>query len=284
MAKRFTDTNKYKKPFIRGLQGAYKLFWDYLYHDCDHAGIWIVDIQIAQMYLGSDMKITKEKALLNFNSDEVRIVEIDNGKKWFIPSFITFQYGQLSESNRAHSSIIIILKKLNLLNSDLTINLDKPLASPLQGDKEMVKEKETDMDMVKVKETKRKNIFADCFTDWFLSENETPFKMQTKDFVAIASIEKYCNENKKDGYEPIDMFRFVLTKFNTLPEWYMNNKNPSFINSRFPEIIAIIRQNSIKTDNKKGKQEKNNDVFASILNEINNSENDTQNGHQKSLR
>ena len=153
MAKRFTDTNKYKKPFIRGLQGAYKLFWDYLYHDCDHAGIWIVDIQIAQMYLGSDMKITKEKALLNFNFDEVRIVEIDNGKKWFIPSFITFQYGQLSDSNRAHTSIILVLKKHDLLNIDLSI---KPLASPLQGDKDMVMEKEMDMVMDKVKE-KQKN-------------------------------------------------------------------------------------------------------------------------------
>jgi hypothetical protein len=285
MAKRFTDTNKYKKPFIRGLQGAYKLFWDYLYHDCDHAGIWIVDIQIAQMYLGSDMKITKEKALLNFNSDEVRIVEIDNGKKWFIPSFITFQYGQLSENNRAHTTIISILKKLNLLNQDLSINLNKPLISPLQGDKEMEKEmeKEMDMEMVKEKGTKRKNIFSDCFTDWFLAENETPFKMQTKDFVAISSIEKYCIENKKEGFEPIALFKFVLEKYSTLPDWYLNNKNPTFINSKFPEIIALLRQKTIKTDNLKGKQEKNNDVFSNILNEINSSENGTQNGYQRSL-
>jgi hypothetical protein len=282
MAKRFTDTNKYKKPFIRGLQGAYKLFWDYLYHDCDHSGIWIVDIQIAQMYLGSDMKITKEKALLNFNSDEVRIIEIDNGKKWFIPSFIIFQYGQLSENNRAHTSIITSLKKHNLLNTDLSI---KPLTSPLQGDKEMDMEMEQvmDMEMVKDKEWKRKNIFSDCFTDWFLAENETPFKMQTKDFVAIASIEKYCTENKKEGFEAIEMFRFVLEKYSTLPEWYLNNKNPTFINSKFPEIIALIRQNAIKADSKKGKQEKNNDVFANIIQEYNSNENGTQNGHQRSL-
>ena len=57
MAKRFTDTNKYKKPFIRGLQGAYKLFWDYLYHDCDHAGIWIVDFEIAQTYLVNTIQL-----------------------------------------------------------------------------------------------------------------------------------------------------------------------------------------------------------------------------------
>ena len=92
MAKRFTDTNKYKKPFIRGLQGAYKLLWDYLYHDCDHAGIWIVDFDIAQIYVGKDMPINKDDALKYFNTDEQRIIEICKGKKWFIPGFIDFQY------------------------------------------------------------------------------------------------------------------------------------------------------------------------------------------------
>lgn len=125
MAKRFTDTNKYKKPFIRGLKGAYKLFWDYLYHDCDHAGIWIVDFEIAQLYVGKDMPITKELALLYFNDKEERIVEFDNGEKWFIPSFIEFQYGQLNPANRAHNSVISILEKNNLYKN-------KPLTSPLQ--------------------------------------------------------------------------------------------------------------------------------------------------------
>ena len=59
MAKRFTDTEKYRKPFLRGLQGAYKLLWDFLYHDCNHAGIWIKDFEIAQIYIGNDMPINE---------------------------------------------------------------------------------------------------------------------------------------------------------------------------------------------------------------------------------
>ena len=151
MAKRFTDTNKYKKPFTRGLQGAYKLLWDYLYHDCDHAGIWIVDFEIAQTYIGSDMKVSKVKALELFNDDELRIVEIDNGKKWFLPGFIEFQYGHLSDKNRAHLSVISILKKHNLINDDYTLKINKPLTSPLQGGKEkdMDKVKDKDMEMDK---------------------------------------------------------------------------------------------------------------------------------------
>src|SRR5574343_673551 len=128
MSKRFTDTNKYKKPFIRSLPGAYKLLWDYLYHDCDHAGIWIVDFEIAQLYIGIDMPVKKDEALKLFNNGEKRIIEIDGGTKWFIYPFIEFQYGELNEVNRAHSSVIQILKKHKIYK-----NKNKPLTSPLQG-------------------------------------------------------------------------------------------------------------------------------------------------------
>ena len=152
MAKRFTDTNKYKKPFIRGLPGAYKLFWDYLYHDCDHAGIWIVDFQIAQIYVGIDMPINRETALELYNKDEVRVVEFCTGKKWFLPDFLEFQYGELSESNRAHKSVLNLLEKHKLTGAV------KPLISPLQGckDKDMDKDKDKDKD----KERKRSQKFT----------------------------------------------------------------------------------------------------------------------------
>lgn len=151
MAKRFTDTNKYKKPFMRSIPGAYKLLWDFLYHDCDHAGIWIVDFQIAQMYIGLDMPITKDEAIKLFNSDEQRIIELEGGKKWFIPSFIPFQYNQLSTQNRAHLKVIQILKSFGLLNDDLTIkNQNKGVTSPLQGAKEQEQEEEQEMEEVGV--------------------------------------------------------------------------------------------------------------------------------------
>ena len=145
MSKRFTDTEKYKKPFLRGLQGPYKLLWDYLYHSCDHAGIWIVDFQIAQIYLGEDMPVNREDALKYFNVDEVRIIEI-NQNKWFIKSFIDFQYGQLNEKNRVHFSVIQILKNYDLLDIE-----NKVLTSPLQGVKDKDKSKDKDKDLLVLK-------------------------------------------------------------------------------------------------------------------------------------
>lgn len=108
MPKRFTDTEKWKKPFIRGLEGAYKLLWFYILDDCDHAGIWQVDFEVARIRIGE--QVDKETAKKLFGD---RVIEFAPFK-WFLPDFIFFQYGELSEKNRMHKSVIDILTKNNL--------------------------------------------------------------------------------------------------------------------------------------------------------------------------
>lgn len=150
MAKRFTDTNKYKKQFMRSLPGAYKILWDFLYHDCDNSGIWTVDFETAQIYVGKDMVVTREKALELFNHEEVRVIEIDRGKKWFLPGFIGFQYGELSAACKPHKPVISALQKFNLLTTDLKLlNESKGYTNPLERVKDMDKEKEMEKDKEK---------------------------------------------------------------------------------------------------------------------------------------
>lgn len=138
MAKRFTDSSKWSKPFIRGLKTPYKLLWLYILDECDHAGIWQVDIEVAELKIG--IKLNLNDAITFFNN---KISVIDDGQKWFIYDFIDFQYGELNPQNRAHNSVITILSKYNLLDEHLKI---KPLTSPLQGAKDMDKDKDKDMD------------------------------------------------------------------------------------------------------------------------------------------
>jgi len=148
MAKRFTDTDKWKKPFIRGLQGAYKLLWLYICDDCDHAGIWQVDFDVAQIRIGE--KIDIQDAIKSFGD---KIVIFDNGNKWFIPSFIEFQYPSgLNPENRAHNSIIVLLEKYLLLNKEQ----NKPLGSTSKGAMDMDKDMVKDMDKVKEENSKEK--------------------------------------------------------------------------------------------------------------------------------
>ena len=128
MAKRFLDTNIFRKKWIRKLDPDMKLFWIYLLTDCDHAGIWDVDIERASFQL--NMNLEEEKILNTFGRKIITFKK----DKWFIPKFVAYQYGELNENNRAHLSVIKILNKYKLGPS-------KGLISISEGDKDIIKDK-----------------------------------------------------------------------------------------------------------------------------------------------
>ena len=111
MAKRFTDTDKWKKGFIKNLPAKYKLLWLYILDDCNHAGIWDTDFEVASIRIGSKIN---EKEAAQVLSEQIKI--FDGGNKWFIPKFIDFQYGQLNENVNAHKSVIKLLDKYDVYN------------------------------------------------------------------------------------------------------------------------------------------------------------------------
>ena len=165
MAKRFIDTEIFRKQFVRGLPAPYKLLWMYITCECDNAGIWYVDEEVAQLFVGKDAKFSLDKAIELFNQDEHRIIPFDNGKKWFILSFVKFQYGELRESNPAHRSV---LEKLKVLEDEDYIEFDEgtiiPLArcfyAPMDKDKDIDKEKKKE----KEKKEKEKKEYAEAVT------------------------------------------------------------------------------------------------------------------------
>lgn len=168
MAKRFIDTEIFRKQFVRGLPAPYKLLWIYITTDCDNAGIWYVDEEIAQVVIGKDAKISLDKALELFNQDEHRIIPFDNGKKWFILPFVEFQYGSnLNYDNKAHRSVI---EKLKEVENEGFIELEegaiKLLARCFEGhmdkDKDIDKEKEKNKE--KEKKKKEKKEYAEAVT------------------------------------------------------------------------------------------------------------------------
>lgn len=124
MAKRFTDTSKWGKPFFQDLSPKLKLVWIYLCDNCDHAGIWDLNLKLLSFQIGFEVTL----ADLNAFGDKVSI----EGDKVLIPSFVDFQYGVLNPSNRVHQSVIMRLEKYQ----------NKPLISPLQGAKDKDKDKD----------------------------------------------------------------------------------------------------------------------------------------------
>lgn len=125
---------------MRSLDAPYKALWIYLLCECDHAGIWVVELDVAQMRLG--MKLDPDKVLDKMGG---AVIPIDGGK-WYLPDFVEFQYGTLNPANRVHASVLERLAKCGI-DPDNRPEI-KPLASPLQGakDKDKDKEKEKDKD------------------------------------------------------------------------------------------------------------------------------------------
>lgn len=132
MAKRFTDNEKWKKLFFKSLSTVNKLFFLYILDECDNAGVWHVEPEIAEIRIGEKINLDLAKMELGKH-----VHEFDSGEKWFIPSFIDFQYGLLNPNVNAHKSVIDKLTKKNLMkvheqlincsSTDLYKDMDKDM-------------------------------------------------------------------------------------------------------------------------------------------------------------
>jgi len=112
MGKRFTDTNLNRQPWFRKLSPKIKCAVRFLFDECDNAGVWIIDMESMSFFIGETVE--KEELFLKVNSDKVDRIETFGKDKIFIPGFVSFQYGKLSEDCRPHKPIIQLLKKYNL--------------------------------------------------------------------------------------------------------------------------------------------------------------------------
>lgn len=126
MPKRFTATEKWDDPWFCSLTIKNQMFWIYLLDKCNHAGIWQVNWPLVEFHIKG-----YQYDPLAFQG---RILEL-NAQKWFIPKFVTFQYGELNASNRAHASVISVLEKEGA---------SKELASPMLAHKDKDKEQDKD--------------------------------------------------------------------------------------------------------------------------------------------
>jgi len=141
MPKRFTDSDKWTDPWFRRLSPTMKMFWLYLLDNCDMAGIWDVDIELASYFLGT--KLDPQKIDREIDG---RVVVIEDGRKWWVPKFIQFQYGELSTQSRVHLKVIQVLDKYGLKYSVDTVSTDcrRGIDTPKDKDKVQVQDKAKD--------------------------------------------------------------------------------------------------------------------------------------------
>lgn len=126
MAKRFTDSEKFRDNWYRKLKPKHKCLWEYMLSECSIAGILEFDFDIMSLYIGE--KITQSD--LELFSDKLVYLTED---KIFIPNFIKFQQKELNPSNPAHKNIILELEKYDIPITLENIDLQSPSKGASKG-------------------------------------------------------------------------------------------------------------------------------------------------------
>lgn len=116
--KRFTETDKWRDPWFRRLSGSAKLLWLYILDHCDKIGLVEIDEALASQDCGQNITPDTLKEL------ESRLQCCGNGK-FFIPKFISFQYGTLTEHCPPHRTVLKLVNTHCLVSDGIFYHYPK---------------------------------------------------------------------------------------------------------------------------------------------------------------
>lgn len=126
MAKRFTDSEKFRNSWYRRLTPKQKCIWEYMISECSLAGIIEIDIESMGFHIGEN--ITKDD--IRYFQEKYVVLEKE---KLFIPSFIRFQQKELNIKQKAHEKIINELQKYDIPLTVSECGFRYTIDTPLKG-------------------------------------------------------------------------------------------------------------------------------------------------------
>ena len=100
MGKRFTDVNKWRRPWFCNLDMKYKILWSYILDNCDMSGVWYVDLKTAGFLIGAEFEPSE-----TFDALQKQIEPINGGARWLIKDFVRYQYGEFSKKSPVHKCV-----------------------------------------------------------------------------------------------------------------------------------------------------------------------------------
>jgi hypothetical protein len=141
MAKRLTDTEKWNDDWYISLSNDYRIIWQWLLDNCNHAGICKRSIRLLNLMCNT--KVSEEELIKTM---EDRIIVKNNN--WFIPKFLKFQYTSLHSNRPVIISVVKELEKNELLSM---------IPQSFGNDYLIIKDKDKDKDKDIVKPKNEKN-------------------------------------------------------------------------------------------------------------------------------
>lgn len=141
MAKRLTDTDKWNDDWYISLDNDYRIIWQWLLDNCNHAGICKRSMKLLNMMCNTD--ILEDKMIEVMDN---RVIAVDNN--WFIPKFLKFQYTGLQSNKPVIVSVVKELEKYGY---------DKYIPESFGNDYIIIKDKSKDKDSLLVKQKTSKD-------------------------------------------------------------------------------------------------------------------------------
>jgi hypothetical protein len=215
--KRFTDIEIWDKEWFMDLSPKLKCLVRYLFDKCDPSGVWNPNWKLASMHIKDQVT---EADLKGLPKDQYEMLP---GGKIFLPDFISFQYGFLSEKSPAHKPIFKAIEKNRLADrvfGRLSNNLQ-------EKDKEMEEDKEMDKKDDGLEETNTNpDSLLEQMATVFVEHNPGYPLDRLTDLPMVRSIaEKIAKWQKLEGQIVLD-------------------KNRKIIKHRWGELVPKIRADS----------------------------------------
>src|SRR6478735_7317999 len=118
MEKRFRSTDLTNKPWYRKLSPVHKCVFTFMLDTCDKAGIWTLDVDALEFFIGATVDFNAFMDAINADRDanDLRVEWYPGNKKVWITGFTAFQYGELSSASKPHEKIITLLNSYGLLH------------------------------------------------------------------------------------------------------------------------------------------------------------------------
>lgn len=149
MAKRLTDSEKWNDDWYISLSNDYRIIWQWLLDNCNHAGVCKRSMKLLNMMCNTS--ITEQEMIDNMSG---RVISIDNN--WFIPKFLKFQYTTLQSNKPVIISVVKELEKNDLI---------KYIPESFGNDYVIIKDKDKDKDsLVKQKSSDNGKQFSNFKT------------------------------------------------------------------------------------------------------------------------
>lgn len=234
MAKRFTDTEKWKHPTFRSLNLKARLAWIFLLDECDHAGMWLLDFEVASAKLGFTVDLA---AFTEWFGEKLFLA---GDKRLFIPDFLRFQYGvkkheEFNPSSKPHLAVLRELENhgvsldhpgesLSRLIGVDRVSKELPKGSETLQDKD--KDKDKDKDTRPILSRAASFDFNALYAKYPRKEGKPAGLIQCRkqiktqaDYDALSrAIDRYAAQRAKDGVE-LKMFSTFLGSERTGHPW-----------------------------------------------------------------